>query len=172
MSATGLKCPACGSDYLSGDDQCPNCGGDLADLDASASTPLGTYLQTHTLKEMRQSKLVVLDESDTLEKAVKMMAGASTGAAMVKAADGTWGIFSERDILTKIDPTTADLTQHKLAEFVTRDPVKLRPEDSVAIALNKMSIGGYRHIPLFDKSGPVGMISVRDILATLVDAMA
>lgn len=171
MAAISLKCPACGSDYFSGDDQCPNCGGDLSQQAAATSAPLGDYLQSLKLKDIRHSKLVLLDEGDTLEKAVKLMAEAPTGAAVVKAADGTWGIFSERDILTKMDPTAADLAQRKIKEFVTRDPVKLGPDDSLAIALHKMSVGGYRHIPLFDKSGPVGMISVRDILATLGDAI-
>ena len=41
--------------------------------------------------------------------------------------------------------------------------------DSVAHALNKMSLGGYRHIPLVDSAQvPVGVISVKDIVNYVV----
>jgi CBS domain-containing protein len=38
------------------------------------------------------------------------------------------------------------------------------PADTLAFALHKMDIGGYRHTPVVENSVPVGMISVRDML--------
>jgi CBS domain-containing protein len=58
----------------------------------------------------------------------------------------------------------------KISKVMTRDPEALRPGDSVAFALNKMSVGRFRHIPLVDDDHvPVGMISVRDIVDFLVE---
>jgi CBS domain-containing protein len=54
-------------------------------------------------------------------------------------------------------------------KLMTGNPETLRPSDSIAYALNKMSLGGYRHIPLVDNSdAPVGVISVKDIVNYLV----
>ena len=51
-----------------------------------------------------------------------------------------------------------------------RDPETLSPDSPMAYALNVMSLGGFRHIPLVDAKGrPVGVVSVRDIVNHLVD---
>jgi CBS domain-containing protein len=50
---------------------------------------------------------------------------------------------------------------------MTPDPVSLSEDDTLAYAVNKMSVGGYRHIPITRDGKPVGIISVRDLLRYL-----
>ena len=53
---------------------------------------------------------------------------------------------------------------------MTRDPEHLSAEASVAWVLNKMAIGGFRHVPVVDeKDHPVVVVSVRDVVAFLVE---
>jgi len=53
---------------------------------------------------------------------------------------------------------------------MTPDPEVLGLADPIAYALNKMSVGGFRHIPLVDATGrPVGIVSVKDIVDYIVD---
>jgi len=40
----------------------------------------------------------------------------------------------------------------------------LNEADSVAAALNKMSIGRYRHIPVAKSDGSYGVISIKNVL--------
>ena len=40
----------------------------------------------------------------------------------------------------------------------------VRADDSLTLALHKMDVGGYRHLPVVNADRPVGMISVRDML--------
>ena len=55
---------------------------------------------------------------------------------------------------------TADLDK-PVAEHMTADPETLRLDDPIVWALNRMAVGGYRHVPLIDADGhPVGLISV------------
>jgi CBS domain-containing protein len=52
---------------------------------------------------------------------------------------------------------------------MTRDPETLGPDHSIAVATNRMHLGGYRHIPIVDPKGaPVGIVSVRDIVDYLI----
>lgn len=45
------------------------------------------------------------------------------------------------------------------------NPVTISPETTIAYALNLMSHGGFRHLPVVDEQGlAIGVISVRDIL--------
>ena len=53
---------------------------------------------------------------------------------------------------------------------MTPDPECLTPGDRIAYALNKMSVGGFRHIPLVDEDGrPVGVVAMRNIVDFVVD---
>jgi hypothetical protein len=47
-----------------------------------------------------------------------------------------------------LEHQAADLTKVRVGDLMTHDPVVLRPDDSVAVAIHKMAVGGFRHIPL------------------------
>jgi len=80
------------------------------------------------------------------------------------------GIFTERDVLFRIIDRGHNPTRMPLAEVMTREPECLPVEASVAWVLNKMSVGGFRHIPVVDREGrPVFVVSVRDVIQLLVD---
>ena len=101
-----------------------------------------------------------------LRDAVEIMREHHTGCVLVTEGDQLVGILTERDLLLRVE--VAELGK-PVADFMTRDPETLRPEDPIVWALNRMSVGGYRHVPLVDRTGrPVGVISVKDIIHYLV----
>jgi CBS domain-containing protein len=54
---------------------------------------------------------------------------------------------------------------------MTPDPETLSVRSSVASALNMMSVGGFRHIPVVDdEHRPVFMIRVRDVVEFIVES--
>ena len=54
---------------------------------------------------------------------------------------------------------------------MTPEPEVLAVGETVAYALNKMSVGGFRHVPVVDHKGhPAFVVSVRDIVEFLVEA--
>ena len=80
------------------------------------------------------------------------------------------GILTERDILLKITGKGFDLDLVTVDEFMTENPEYLSPEDPLAYALNKMHIGGFRHVPIVnDSMEPVGLISISNIISTIAD---
>jgi CBS domain-containing protein len=63
-----------------------------------------------------------------------------------------------------------DLKQTAVGDYMTRDPVTLPSDSSVAFALNRMLIEGFRHIPLVDERGcPTGVVSQRQLIEYLSD---
>jgi CBS domain-containing protein len=53
---------------------------------------------------------------------------------------------------------------------MTRDPESLPLDASVAWVLNRMCVGGFRHVPVVDRDGrPAFVISVRDVVEFLVE---
>ena len=53
----------------------------------------------------------------------------------------------------------------------TLDPECLPVDASIAWVLNKMSVGGFRHVPAVDDQGwPAIIVSVRDVVQFLVES--
>jgi CBS domain-containing protein len=81
------------------------------------------------------------------------------------------GIFTERDCLMKVVGKVDDLSL-PVSEFMTGHPVCERPEASLAFALNLMSNGGFRHIPIVDQDNmPIGIVSIKDVVDHIVKKM-
>ena len=59
-----------------------------------------------------------------------------------------------------------------VGSLMTADPVVLRPDDSVAVAIHKMAVGGFRHIPLVADGQATGIVSARDLFKYILDALA
>ena len=72
------------------------------------------------------------------------------------------GIFTERDAMLKL--AGKPLEGVRVGDAMTGDPVILRPDDTVAVAIHKMAVGGFRHIPLVDDRGTAtGIIAAVDL---------
>jgi len=80
------------------------------------------------------------------------------------------GIFTERDVLYRIIDRGRNPATLVLAEVMTRNPDTLLSGASVAFVLNRMAVGGFRHVPVVDEADrPVAVVSVRDVVEFLVD---
>ena len=112
---------------------------------------------------------VLIESPAPVLEAVQLMSDRHTGCVLVVRAGKLKGIFTDRDVVSRVVAAGIDPAKTAVRRVMTPAPETLRPTDSIAFALNLMSLGGYRHIPLVDKSGaPVGTVSVKDIVGYLV----
>jgi CBS domain-containing protein len=88
------------------------------------------------------------------------------GCVLVNEGEQLVGIFTERDALMKLAGRSLEGVSVK--DVMTGDPVVLRDEDTLAVALHKMAIGGFRHMPIVEGSRATGIISARDIFGHIV----
>jgi CBS domain-containing protein len=81
------------------------------------------------------------------------------------------GIFTERDVLRRV--VSEDLDQGRpVREIMTPSPETLGLDDGIAFALNRMIIGGFRHIPILDEQGaPRAVLSQREVVAFIVSLL-
>ncbi len=157
-----MICPQCGFDNIQGVDECANCGFDLASVDIPApSTAFEAELVMIPLAELSHHKPLTIAPEASAADAVKQMQQAGAGCLIVEDGGKVRGILSERDLVMKLDDVNLDgLT---VADIMTADPVVLRPDDSIAVAINKMAVGGFRHIPLVIDGHATGIVSARDV---------
>lgn len=118
------------------------------------------------------AKPICLEIGHSLAEAIDLLQKHSIGCLLVTAAGRLRGIFTERDVMRHIAGKDIDLTA-PIDAYMTKDPEILRAEDPIAYALNRMSLGGYRHVPLVDDNdAPQGIISVKDVVNHIVEHFA
>jgi CBS domain-containing protein len=160
-----MYCPSCGHLNLPGADQCAKCLLDLAALDRPApQDKVESSLMADTVAVLAPKTPVTVPAEATLGDAIRQMMDRGVGAVLVTTADGRLvGILTERDFLTKV-AGQPDFPGRAVRDFMTADPETVAPTDPLALALQKMDIGGYRHLPVVEAGLPVGVVSVRDVL--------
>jgi CBS domain-containing protein len=113
---------------------------------------------------------VCADRGTPVADVVRQMQDHHIGCVLVVEVGKLVGIFTERDLLGEVFGSKFDPETTSVDRFMSENPERLRPSDSIVFALNKMSLGGFRHIPLVDdEAQPVGVISVKDIVDYIVE---
>jgi CBS domain-containing protein len=165
-----MICPQCGHDNIQGVDECENCGFDLMSVDIPApSSEFETEMVAIPLSELAHHKPLTISPTASAADAVSQMRTAGAGCLIVADQEKVRGILSERDLVMKLDHATLDGVT--VADLMTADPVVLRPDDSIAVAINKMAVGGFRHIPIVDNGRPTGVVTARDVFRHLVESL-
>jgi len=140
----------------------------------SPSAVFDASLLRQSLRALTARHPLIFAPHHTVAEAMRAMQKEHRGAVLV-TEDGSSekrviGIFTERDVLYRIIDRGQNPTRLPLAEVMTRDPECLPVEASVAWVLNKMSVGGFRHVPVIDRDErPVSVVSVKDVIEWLVE---
>lgn len=145
---------------------------DLRDDDGvDVEKAIGVRLFAEPIKHLhRRGGHVAVPPGTTIGEAARIMKESRIGCVLVEQAGKLVGIFTERDILTKLVGMGYDPAKVLVDGVMTRDPETLTPDDPIAFALERMSAGGFRHVPLVDPGGrPVGVLSVKDIVDYLAE---
>ena len=126
------------------------------------------------LKRLGRRRPLIFAPDDNVSGAMRAMQRERRGCVLVTGSGGPdsplIGIFSERDVLYRIVDRGRNPASLPLAEVMTPDPEVLPVEASIAWVLNKMAVGGFRHVPVVDaEEHPVCVVSVRDVVEFLVD---
>lgn len=122
------------------------------------------------IRTLKPRTPVCVESSTRVEEAIATMKDQKTGCVLVVDNGRLTGIFSERDVLLKVAAPRLDQHRAKVESVMTRSPETLQMDDPIVFALNKMSMGGFRHVPIVDKQNrPIGVVSVKDIVNFIVE---
>jgi CBS domain-containing protein len=158
-------CLLCGASNLAGADLCERCAQPLgipgesiprSDVEAQVlGDPLGAL-------HPRPAPCVSPDTR--IDAVLERLAGESVGCVVVVEEGRAIGIFAERDVVTRLDPGDTAQRGARISELMTPHPETLPEDAPVAFALQRMSAGDYRHIPVTRDGQVVGLVSARDLL--------
>jgi CBS domain-containing protein len=128
----------------------------MSSMQALAATPVS---------ELPPRPHAQVDIGDPLWKVVAEMTSKGRGAVLVEDAGALVGIFTERDLISRVDHGDQLWSHVVVGDVMTPHPMVIRPEDSLAEGLRRLISGHRRHLPVVDERGKVlGLLSIRDIL--------
>ena len=162
-----MLCPSCGHENIEGTDRCDNCMTSLLKLDRGqpeAAVGLARSVMENNLVQLEQELTVLVQLDTPAIDVVRKMRESRAGCALVLDGAKLAGIFTEHDVLNKLTGDNARAVTVPVRKLMSAQPETLRDTDSVAEALNKMSMGRYRHIPITHKDGSYSVTSIKNVL--------
>ena len=165
----GLNCPLCDHPNLPGADECELCLTSLTHEEPSAAeaqSRIKQSLSEDSVEELNPAGAVSVPESVKVRTALGVMREKNIGCVLATGTDGILtGIFTERDVLTRVAGRDLDPDDSLVSEVMTRDPETIRPDHPLAHAVHLMVTGDLRYLPLIDEDGcPSGIIDSRDLI--------
>lgn len=112
---------------------------------------------------VRRRPVVVQPPQASVREAARVMAEHRIGAVPVVEGRHLIGIFTERDLLTRVVAVGRDVDRTRLEHVMTRRPETVSADCPAAEALEVMINGSFRHLPVMARGEVVGVLSMRDI---------
>ncbi len=116
-----------------------------------------------------QHNVASIDESASVLEAVKYMSERYIGSIVITGAYGVKGIFTERDLMIQVISKGIDPALTSVGTVTDESLVKVKPDESVLHCLSLMKENHCRHLIVFDGDKFVGVVSIRDMVALLLD---
>ncbi len=166
-----MRCPACDRDNLPGAELCEECGLDLAGLDVKAwGVDPDDPVLTAPVSSLPLKQPLALPPSATAAEAIALMADRHEGCVFATDERGRLlGVFTERDVASRIAAAGKDPSRVRLEQVMTRHPAALHGTDPLAWALHRMGVDGHRHLPVVEGERLVAFLSIRTVLRALLD---
>jgi len=118
---------------------------------------------------METDDYVCIEPSSPVSQAIEIMKQDEGGCAIVCEGDRVVGIFTERDLLTKIVSQDVDLST-PVSQWMSPVVATLTPSSTIGDAVAIMNEKSYRNIPIVEDGKLVGSVSVFDVISYLAES--
>lgn len=130
---------------------------------------LAKTLKRELVRHLPLPDPIILSEETPITEAIKKMQDERRGCVLVEKGGRLSGLVTERDILVKYIGSLSE-TYFTLKEIMTVSPTTLLPDVSLEKALQVMTEGGYRHVPLVDSENRIfGVVAARNIVSYIAE---
>jgi CBS domain-containing protein len=117
------------------------------------------------------TKAAVTDSpADTLAEAAARMWNAQTGSLLVMEGQNLMGIITERDLLRAV-ANGQDPGKVTLKDVMRTDVITCGPQTTLREAAKIMATRWIRHLPVLENGRVVGIVSQRDLVGVLAEAL-
>lgn len=112
--------------------------------------------------------IITIAPDATVYEALKIMADKNIGALMVLDGEAVAGIMSERDYARKVILHGKSSREMLVGEIMTSKVFSVSPDQSVQECMEQMTDKRVRHLPVMEGERLVGVISIGDVVKTII----
>ena len=124
-----------------------------------------------TIETLMVTETISAKPDESVRAVAERMASNRVGAVLVQDGEQLQGIFSERDLLTRVIAAHRDLDATRVGEVATADVVTIDADQPVRSVVETFRARRFRHLPVVRGGRPVGILSTRDFLAVVVEGL-
>jgi len=119
----------------------------------------------HAIRHViRPHRLVTAPPTASVLEVARIMTDARVGAIPIVEGGRIVGIFSERDLMTRIVVAGRDPQRALVSEVMTHEVLTATPDDTRSECLERMRDARCRHLPVLEGERLVAVLSMRDLL--------
>ena len=126
----------------------------------------------HEVLAHKDDRIWSVHPEDSVYDAIRKMADHEVGALVVMVDDEMQGIISERDYARKVILKDKSSKATEVREIMSRKVIHVTSELDVDSCVSLMQQHHIRHLPVVDDSVVIGMLSLRDLFATIIEDQA
>ena len=129
-------------------------------------------LQNITIKSIlneKSSSVYFVEDSDTVITAVRLMNKEKIGSVMVVSKNQYVGIFTERDVLYRVVSPRLNTKKTLVSEVMTKNFSSIDVSLTLQETLHIMTKNRVRHLPVFQNTRLLGMVSIGDVTRKLLE---
>jgi CBS domain-containing protein len=113
---------------------------------------------------------VLVSPTDTVYRALQLMAENNVGAVMICEENQMMGIFTERDYCRKIILMGRSSLNTPIQDIMTKKMITVKPEQSLEECMELMTRYHIRHLPVQEEEKLVGVVSMRDVMEMIISS--
>ena len=164
-----ITCPSCGAKNIEGVDECENCHADLRTVDLPrATSPFESSVMHQPLTALELTPVHAISPNTAMDVAVQTLVRQKVSILEVVQDGQLVGVLTIRDVLDRVGSDYAEKLNLPVTQFMTSGPETLPPDAPVTFAINRMDVGGYRHVPVVQDDHTIGVVSALDVIRFVV----
>ena len=127
-------------------------------------------MKVRTILNNKKKLLITVDGNTTVFDALKLMGEYNIGALLIIEDEKLLGIFSERDYARKIALKGKNSQESLIRDIMTTNLFTVSLNDSLETCMELMRDKHIRHLPVVENDQAIGMISIGDVVNTIIEA--
>jgi signal-transduction protein with cAMP-binding, CBS, and nucleotidyltransferase domain len=125
------------------------------------------------VSEKQIQELIAVPASAMVSEAVSRMAKKGVGAILISNAQNKIdGIFTERDLMVRVVDRGRDPKTTAVGMVMSLQVRRVEVTTSIEDALSLMVVNRYRHLVVEDRGEIKGIVSIRDLMTSMVTSDA
>ena len=108
--------------------------------------------------------VVTASTGDSVLQAVRVLVDHNIGGVVVVEGGEVIGILTERDILRLVASKPDELQALEVGQVMTRDVIRLAPDDDLAHVMEVMTENRIRHLPVIEEGRLAGIVTIGDVV--------